>query len=77
MAQAYFLPVYVLVSLHAPVQEPSLSIPEQIRHWTLIGTSAGLWSLCEPAFALLLLGQFEMGVCQDANEGAEDAQTLV
>lgn len=44
---------------------------------SLTGTPVVLWPLGEPALALLLLSQLEVGVCQDAHECAGDAQALV
>lgn len=43
----------------------------------MTGLPTVLWPLNEPALALLLLGQLEVGVGQDAYKGAGDAQALI
>lgn len=43
----------------------------------MVGLLSVLWPLSEPALALLLLGQLEVGVGQDTHERAGDAQALI
>lgn len=43
----------------------------------MTGLLSVLWPLSEPALALLLLSQLEVGVGQDAHKRAGDAQALI